>query len=77
MRTYSKLKKKRHVQWHKKYNKKHDYSTKETKGKRYTWAEMYVIWNCRLRGGKLLKDIEIAKLLNRSLQAIQLKRHKM
>jgi len=30
-----------------------------------------------LTGGRILTDVEIAKLLNRSLQAIQLKRHKM
>jgi hypothetical protein len=38
---------------------------------------MYLIWNKRLQGGRILTDIEIAKFLKRSLQAIQLKRHKM
>jgi hypothetical protein len=77
MRTYSKQKKARHVRWHKEYNQKHQYATDETKGKKYSWSEMYLIWNKRLTGGRILTDVEIAKLLNRSLQAIQLKRHKM
>jgi len=77
MRTYSKQKKARHVRWHKGYNQLHKYATKETEGKKYTWAEMYIIWNKRIKGGRILTDVEIAKLLQRSLQAIQLKRHKM
>jgi hypothetical protein len=77
MRIYSALKKKRHVRWHKEYNQKHNYGTKETQGKRYTWTEMYLILRKRLKGGRILTDIEIAKLLKRSLQAIQLKRHKI
>jgi len=77
MRTYSKLKKKRHVRWHKMYNQEHDYATRETHGKRFTWSEMYLICNKRLTGGRILTDVEIAKLLQRSLQSVQLKRHKM
>lgn len=76
-RVYSKQKKERHVKWHKQYNQLHDYATEETHGKKYTWAEMYLIWNKKMQGGRILTDVEIAKRLNRSLQAIQLKRHKM
>jgi hypothetical protein len=80
MRVYSKLKKERHVRWRKKYNQKHRYGTKETQGKRYTLSEMCLILNKRwseLKGGRLLTDVEIAKLLKRSLQAIQLQRYKI
>jgi len=77
MRTYSKQKKARHVKWHKQYNQEHNYATKETKGKKFTWAEMYLIWNKQMQNGKILTDVQIAKLLKRSLQSIQLKRHKM
>jgi hypothetical protein len=76
-RIYSALKKKHHVKWHKGYNQEHNYSIKGTRGTKYTWAEMYLIWNKRLKGGRVLTDIEIAKILRRSLQAVQLKRHKM
>ena len=76
-KAYSKLKIKRHIRWHKKYNQAHDYATKDTRRAGYTWTEMYLIWNKRLKGGRILVDVEIAKLLSRSLQAIQLKRHKM
>lgn len=61
----------------KEYNRKHQYSTDETRGKKFTWSEIYLIWNKKLQGGKILTDVKIAKLLNRSLQSIQLKRHKM
>lgn len=76
---YSKTKIARHVKWHKGYNHLHTYSTKETHRTGYTWAEMYLIWNRKLnvKGARELSDIEIAKFLKRSLQAIQLKRHKM
>jgi hypothetical protein len=77
MRTYSKQKKARHVKWHKKYNQEHDYGVKGTRGVKYTWAEMYLIWNKQLKNGRILTDVEIAKILHRSLQAVQLKRHKM
>lgn len=76
-RTYTKSERKRKTRWHKGYNQKHQYATEETKGKKYTWAEMYLIWNKRVQGGRILTDVEIAKFLNRSLQSIQLKRHKM
>lgn len=74
---YSKTKIARHVKWHKGYNQLHNYATKATHNARYTRDEMYLIWNKRLQGGRILTDVEIAKFLKRSLQAIQLKRHKM
>jgi len=77
MRSYTKVERKRKQRWHKQYNQEHVYTTKETRGKEYTWAEMYLIFNKRLKGGRILTDVEIAKLLHRSLQGIQLKRHKM
>lgn len=61
----------------KEYNKKHQYATDETRGKKFTWSEMYLIWNKKLQGGSILTDVRIAKLLKRSLQSIQLKRYKM
>ena len=76
-RIYAQVERKRKTKWHKGYNRLHTYATKETKGTKYTWSEMYLIWNKRLKGGRILTDIEIAKILKRSLQAIQLKRHKM
>lgn len=77
VRIYTKVERKRKQRWHKQYNQEHDYATKETRGKKYMWSEMYLIWNKRMRGGRILTDVEIAKILNRSLQAIQLKRYKM
>ena len=77
MRQYTKRQRKYKLRWHKGYNRLHKYGIKETEGKKYTWAEMYLIWNKRLKGGRILTDIEIAKILQRSLQAVQLKRHKM
>jgi hypothetical protein len=77
MRIYTKAERKRHIRWHKQYNQEHNYSTSETRGKEFTWTEMYLIWNKQLKGGRILTDVEIAKLLKRSLQSIQLKRHKM
>lgn len=76
-RIYTQAERKRKTKWHKKYNHRHDYSTEETRGKKYTWSEMYIIHNKRLQGGRILTDVEIAKLLKRSLQGIQLKAHKM
>jgi hypothetical protein len=76
-RIYTKAQRRYKMRWHKGYNQLHKYATKETEGKKYTWGEMYLIWNKRMKGGRILTDIEIAKLLQRSLQAIQLKRHKM
>ena len=77
MRVYTKAERKKKMRWHKGYNQMHKYATKETHGKKFSWTEMYLIWNKRLKGGRILIDVEIAKLLSRSLQAIQLKRHKM
>lgn len=76
-RKYTEKQRRYKMRWHKGYNRIHVYATKETEGKKYTWGEMYVIWNKKLKGGRILTDIEIAKLLKRSLQAIQLKRHKI
>ena len=76
-RIYGQAERKRHTRWHKRYFQEHDYSTPDTQRKKYTWAEMYLVWNKKLQGGRILTDIEIAKVLSRSLQSIQLKRHKM
>jgi hypothetical protein len=76
-RTYTKAERKRKAKWHKQYNHRHDYTTYETANKKFTWTEMYLIWNKRLKGGRILTDVEIAKILQRSLQSVQLKRHKM
>lgn len=76
-RVYTKAERKRKAKWHKQYNHEHDYTTHETANKKYTWTEMYLIWNKRLKGGRILTDVEIAKILQRSLQSVQLKRHKM
>jgi hypothetical protein len=65
------------TRWHKHYNRKHRYGSKGTEKRRYTREEMYLIWHKRLQGGRILTDVQIAKLLKRSLQGIQLKRHKM
>ena len=77
MRVYSEKERKRKTKWHQEYNRVHVYATKETNGRKYTWSDMYLIWNKRLTGGRILTDIEIAKILQRSLQGIQLKRYKM
>jgi len=76
-RIYTKAEIKRKQRWHKIYNQDHNYATEETAGKKFSWTEMYLIWNKRLTGGRILTDVEIAKLLKRSLQSVQLKRHKM
>lgn len=76
-RVLTKKERKRKQKWHKEYNRIHVYATKETEGKKYTWSDMYLIWHKSMIGGKIISDIKIAKLLKRSLQAIQLKRHKM
>lgn len=76
-RIYSKSKRRNHDRWHKQYNHEHDYSTKQTSRKRFTREEMFLIWHKRLTGGRVLTDPQIAKLLKRSLQSVQLKRHKM
>jgi hypothetical protein len=76
-RIYTKAERKRKTKWHKAYNHRHDYTTHETNRKKFTWTEMYLIWTKRLRGGRILTDPEIARILNRSLQSVQLKRHKM
>lgn len=73
----TKAQKRYKIRWHKQYNRVHKYATKETEGKKYSWAEMYLIWNKKLEGGKIITDVKIAKVLKRSLQGIQLKRHKM
>lgn len=76
-RIYTKAERKRKTKWHKEHNKANDYSTQATHNTRYTREEMYLILNKRIQGGRILTDVEIAKFLKRSLQAIQLKRHKM
>lgn len=59
------------------YNRLHDYGKGQKVNRRFSWDEMYLIWNKRLEGGRVMTDVEIAKLLGRSLQSIQIKRHKM
>lgn len=77
IRICGQAERKRKTAYHKQYNQLHDYATKDIHGSSYTWSEMYLIWNKKMQGGRVLTDIEIAKFLKRSLQAIQLKRHKM
>jgi hypothetical protein len=77
VRIYTEAERKRKQRYHKKYNQLHDYSKDQKANRRFSWDEMYLIWNRKLKGGRELSDIEIAKLLKRSLQSIQLKRHKM
>ena len=76
-RIYSQSERKRKTRWHKTHNHKHNYATEETHRRKFTWTEMYLIWNKRLKGGRVLIDTEIANILQRSLQSVQLKRHKM
>ena len=56
-RIYGKAERERKRRWHKEHNQKHQYATKETKGKKYTWMEMYLIWNKRLTRGRILTDV--------------------
>lgn len=49
----------------------------EKANKKFTWSDTYLIWNRKLQGGKELTDIQIAKVLKRSVQSVQLKRYKM
>lgn len=61
-----------------KYNKEgRKYAKDQPAMRPFTATDIYLIMRRRLKGGNILSDIQIAKLLKRSVQSVQMKRFKL